>query len=40
MICLLAVQIRPGSHDIVLLFMPDRFYESDTENAPECEYKG
>ena len=27
---------RPGLHDIGSLFMPDRFHESDTENAPEC----
>ena len=27
----------PGLHDIGLLFMLGRFYESDTENAPEGE---
>ena len=28
---------RPGLHDIGLLFMPDRFAESDTKNAPKYE---
>ena len=28
--------LRPGLHGIGSLFMPDRFHESDTENAPEC----
>ena len=28
--------LRPGLHDIGSLFMPDRFLESDTENASEC----
>ena len=28
--------LRPGLQDIGSLFMPDRFHESDTENAPEC----
>ena len=28
------LQLRPGLHDIGSLFMPDRFHESDTENAP------
>ena len=30
-------QFRPDLHDVGLLFMPDRLYESDTGNAPECE---
>ena len=30
------VMFGPGLHDIGSLFMPDRFHESDTENAPEC----
>ena len=32
------IMLRPGLHDIRLLFMPDRFYESNTENTPECVY--
>ena len=32
------IRLRRGLHDIGLLFMPDRFYESDTKNARECEY--
>ena len=31
------VVFRPGLHDIGLLFMPDRFPESGTKNAPEYE---
>ena len=27
---------RPGLYDVGSLFMPDRFHESDTENALEC----
>ena len=30
-------RLRPSLHDIGLLFMPDRFYGTDKENAPECE---
>ena len=30
-------RLRPGFLGIGLLFTPDRFYESNTENAPECE---
>ena len=33
---LINVTFGPGLHDIRSLFMPDRFHESDTENALEC----
>ena len=29
--------LKHGLHDIGLLFMPDRFPESDTKNSPEYE---
>ena len=29
--------LRPGLHDVGLLFMPDRFYGSDTENSEEFD---
>ena len=35
--CLQPDAIAFSEHDIGLLFMPDRFCESSTENAPECE---
>ena len=31
-----AHRFRPGLRDIGSLFMPDRFHEPDTENAPKC----
>ena len=30
--------LRPGLHDIGLLFVPDSFPESGTKNAPDCEW--
>ena len=33
----LKLHLRPGLDDIGLLFLLDRFPESDTKNAPEYE---